>query len=34
MPHLLPVTISMRVMSSGDGYKCLLPTVATGDGAL
>jgi hypothetical protein len=26
------VTVSMRVMSAGDGYKYLLRTVATGDG--
>jgi conjugative relaxase-like TrwC/TraI family protein len=27
-----PVTVSMRVMSAGDGYKYLLRTVAAGDG--
>ena len=26
------VTVSMRVMSAGDGYKYLLRTVAAGDG--
>jgi hypothetical protein len=26
------VTVSMRVMSAGDGYKYLLRTVASGDG--
>ncbi|MGH9006162.1 MAG: relaxase domain-containing protein, partial [Acidimicrobiales bacterium] len=26
------VTVSMRVMSAGDGYKCLLQSVAAGDG--
>ena len=30
--HLLDVTVSMRVMSAGDGYKYLLRTVAAGDG--
>lgn len=30
--HLLNVTISMRVMSAGDGYEYLLRTVAAGDG--
>ncbi|MCU1678887.1 MAG: conjugal transfer protein, partial [Frankiales bacterium] len=28
----VPVTVSMRVMSAGDGYKYLLRTVAAGDG--
>ncbi|MFZ1381743.1 MAG: relaxase domain-containing protein, partial [Scrofimicrobium sp.] len=28
----LTVTVSMRVMSAGDGYKYLLRTVAAGDG--
>lgn len=26
------MTVSMRVMSAGDGYKYLLRTVAAGDG--
>jgi hypothetical protein len=26
------MTVSMRVMSAGDGYKYLLRTVASGDG--
>lgn len=30
--HLLSVTVSMRVMSAGDGYKYLLRTVAAADG--
>lgn len=30
--HLLDVTVSMRVMSAGDGYKYLLRTVAAADG--
>lgn len=30
--HLLHVTVSMRVMSAGDGYKYLLRTVAAADG--
>jgi conjugative relaxase-like TrwC/TraI family protein len=30
--HLTGVTVSMRVMSAGDGYKYLLQSVAAGDG--
>ena len=30
--HLLRMTVSMRVMSAGNGYKYLLRTVAAGDG--
>ena len=30
--HLTAVTVSMRVMSAGDGYKYLLQSVAAGDG--
>lgn len=30
--HLLSMTVSMRVMSAGDGYKYLLRSVAAGDG--
>ena len=30
--HLTSVTVSMRVMSAGDGYKYLLQSVAAGDG--
>lgn len=30
--HLTCVTVSMRVMSAGDGYKYLLRTVAAADG--
>lgn len=30
--HLLGMTVSMRVMSAGDGYQYLLRTVAAGDG--
>ena len=30
--HLLVMTVSMRVMSAGDGYKYLLKSVAAGDG--
>lgn len=32
LAHLLRVTVSMRVMSAGDGYKYLLRSVAAGDG--
>jgi conjugative relaxase-like TrwC/TraI family protein len=32
MTEVSPVTVSMRVMSAGDGYKYLLRTVAAGDG--
>ena len=31
-PHLTDVTVSMRVMSAGDGYRYLLNTVVVGDG--
>ena len=31
--HLVCVTVSMRVMSAGDGYRYLLRSVAAGDGA-
>ncbi len=31
-PHLRYVTVSMRVMSAGDGYKYLLRSIASGDG--
>jgi hypothetical protein len=30
--HLAGVTVSMRVMSAGDGYEYLLQSVAAGDG--
>lgn len=30
--HLLVMTVSMRVMSAGNGYEYLLRTVAAGDG--
>lgn len=30
--HLVGMTVSMRVMSAGDGYEYLLRTVAAGDG--
>jgi hypothetical protein len=30
--HLTSVTVSMRVMSAGDGYKYLLQSVAAGGG--
>jgi len=30
--HLAGVTVSMRVMSAGDGYRYLLASVAVGDG--
>lgn len=30
--HLTGMTVSMRVMSAGDGYKCLLRSVAAADG--
>jgi predicted transglutaminase-like cysteine proteinase len=30
--HLTGVTVSMRVMSAGDGYQYLLQSVAAGDG--
>lgn len=30
--HLALVTVSMRVMSAGDGYKHLLQTIAAADG--
>lgn len=30
--HLGDVTVSMRMMSAGDRYQCLLRTVAAGDG--
>ena len=32
LAHLLSMTVSMRVMSAGDGCKYLLRTVAAGDG--
>lgn len=32
MAHLAGVTVSMRVMSAGDGYRYLLASVAAGDG--
>ena len=32
LAHLSGVTVSMRVMSAGDGYKYLLQPVAAGDG--
>ena len=30
--HLVGMTVSMRVMSAGDGYKYLLRTIAAADG--
>lgn len=30
--HLVSMTVSMRVMSAGDGYKYLLRSVAAADG--
>lgn len=30
--HLVGMTVSMRVMSVGDGHEYLLRTVAAGDG--
>lgn len=30
--HLMYVTVSMRVMSAGDGYRYLLRSVAAADG--
>ena len=30
--HLIGMTVSMRVMSAGDGYKYLLRSVAAADG--
>ena len=32
LAHLIVVTVSMRVMSAGDGYRYLLRTVAAADG--
>lgn len=32
MSHLSCVTVSMRVLSAGDGYRYLLRSIATGDG--